>query len=132
VAEPDSPPYSTRPVLRAVETEDSVAPSNVSTMVGSEQAGPPRLQITMEETTDEAADRRRLRRVLDVLTRNNGELLAELCLTLRGGAVERLRLPGVADIESVIPELQPILGVLGTARRAGDPAYERAYAAAAG
>ena len=86
----------------------------------------------MEETTDEAADRRRLRRVLDVLTRNAGEQPAELALAVRGGAIERLRLPGVADIEAVIPELQPILGVLGSARRAGDPAYERAYAAAAG
>ena len=136
-AEPPSPAYTVRPVLRAVESNDpapanAAPPSPRATQAAIVQSGPPRLHITMEETTDEGADRRRLRRVFDVLHRHAGEQLAELALTLRGGAVERLRLPGIADIEAVIPELQPILGVLGSARLAGDPAYERAFAVVAG
>jgi hypothetical protein len=85
----------------------------------------------MEETTDEAADRRRLKKIIDLLASTPGDLPAELAITSRGGATQLLRLPGIADIEALIPQLQALLGVLGSARRLGEEAEERAYAVAA-
>jgi hypothetical protein len=96
-----------------------------------EQAGPPRLRVQMEETTDEAADRRRLKKVVDLIGSTPGDHPVELAITTRAGLTQMLKLPGVADIEPLIPEVQALLGVLGQARRIGSEAYEPVYAAAA-
>ena len=87
------------------------------------------MHISMEETTDEAADRRRLQRILALLAGAPGDFPVELTLHLRDGRTESLRLPGIADVEGLIPQIQPLLGVLGQARRVGRE--EREYAAAA-
>ena len=86
----------------------------------------------MDETTDEGADRRRLQRLFDLLGRTPGEYPVELEVRLRGGRTQLLRLPGIEDIDALVPEIQPLLGVLGTARRIGDEAYARQYVAVAG
>ena len=136
--------YLDRPALRAVEPmQDSpgAAPENAANEATSnvadvaaagELSGPPRLRVTMEETTDEAADRRRLKKIVEILGGAPGEQPVELAIMLRTGTTEVLRLPGIADIEAAIPQLQALLGVLGNARRIGDEAYERVYAMAAG
>ena len=131
-----------RPALRAVEPtpeqrETSPEPSRPSASAGEqrrsdERAGPVRLRIAMDETTDEAADRRRLQRLIELLGQMPGACPVELEVRLRNGRTELLRLPGVADIELLLPQIQPLLGVLGGARRIGDEAYERQYAAVAG
>ncbi len=135
----DAPEPAGRPALRTVESTaprpDASAPGtadNHRPATADERCGPPRLRIHIEETTDEAADRRRLKRIMDLVTGTPGEQLAELAITTRAGETLILRLAGVAEIEALIPELQPVLGVLGSARRIGDEAYEQAYAAAAG
>ena len=46
--------------------------------------GPHRLVVTMEETTDDAADRRRIGRVCSVLDEFPGDLPVELCFRIRG------------------------------------------------
>ncbi|MBX7111263.1 MAG: DNA polymerase III subunit alpha [Dehalococcoidia bacterium] len=130
-----------RPQLRAVEPfeasvpaiEDEPPPALVSrgNDIG-DTSGPPRLRIHMEETTDEAADRRRLKRIVELLQAEPGDRPVELTITTRAGTTQLLRLPGVGDIESLVPRIQALLGVLGQARRLGDEAYERIYAAAAG
>jgi hypothetical protein len=86
----------------------------------------------MDETTDEAADRRRLKKIMDLLAASPGEQPVELAITSHGGSVQLLRLPGIADIEAPIPQLQTLLGVLGSARRIGRELHDdRVYAAAA-
>ena len=92
--------------------------------------GPPRLLVTMEETTDAAADRRRVRRVLELVAARPGEWPAELFVTGHGGGT-LLRLPPVDDIDALARDLLPILGVLGRASRAGDAAGASSGAALA-
>ena len=132
-----------RPALRAIEptepTEPTEAPTALvparaatSASVAELQDGPPRLRVSMDETTDEGADRRRLQRLFDLLGRTPGEYPVELEVRLRGGRTQLLRLPGIEDIDALVPEIQPLLGVLGTARRIGDEAYARQYVAVAG
>jgi len=84
--------------------------------------GPARLRITMDETTDVAADRRRVSRILRLLADYAGAEPAELLVIERGGAHSLLRLPGVADIDALAPLLGPLLGVLGSAERVGEDA----------
>ncbi len=64
-----------------------------------------------------------------VIERSPGEQPVELALRLRSGSTQLLRLNGVSDIDALVPEIQPLLGVLGTARRIG--AAERQLATAA-
>jgi DNA polymerase-3 subunit alpha len=136
----DIPPPIERPALRTVESSVTSPDASVSMTSGQrpnsanadELAGPPRLRVQMEETTDEAADRRRLKKVIDLITSVPGEHPAELAIVTRGGVTQLLMLPGVADIEPLIPQVQALLGVLGQARRIGSEVYEPVYAAAAG
>jgi hypothetical protein len=74
----------------------------------------------MEETTDVGADRRRVERILRQLGEHPGEHAAELLVLSRDGERSLLRLPPVADIDALALALQPLLGVLGRAERAGD------------
>ena len=85
----------------------------------------------MEETTDESADRRRFQRIVGILGQHGGEMPVELAIQLRGGRTETLRLPGIADAEPLIAQIQPLLGVLGHIRLVGDPAYAAQYSVAA-
>jgi DNA polymerase III subunit alpha len=127
-------PY--RPQLRAVERTDDAAPqapNEPSAFVAPpERSGPSRLRITMEETTDEPADRRRLQRILELLRHSPGESPVELALALRSGRTEILHLPNVSDIDELVPQLQPLLGVLGSARHLGETTAERELASVAG
>ena len=84
--------------------------------------GPARLHIAMEETTDVAADRRRLGRILRLLAEHPGDEPAELVVVARDGTPTRLSLPSVADIDALVGALRPLLGVLGRAVRAGEAA----------
>ena len=118
-----------RPALHAVERESAPTPAPTATD-SSAQAGPPRLRITLEETTDQGADRRRLQKIMALVGRTPGDNLVELALRLTDGHTELLRLGSVADMEALLPELQPLLGVLGNAKCIGSA--ERAYAVAAG
>ena len=94
--------------------------------------GPPRLRITMEETTDVAADRRRVERILRLLAEHAGGEPAELLVEERGGARLLLQLPSVADIDALAPLLRPLLGVLGRAERVGEDVAADPVMAAAG
>ena len=128
-------PASARPVLRAVERLDT-APAQTPTpparaSTAEERTGLPRLRIAMEETTDEPADRRRFQRIVGILGQHGGEMPVELAIQLRSGRTETLRLPGVADAEPLIAQIQPLLGVLGHIRLVGDPAYASQYSIAA-
>jgi hypothetical protein len=83
--------------------------------------GPRRLRITLEETTDEAADRRRLRKICAVLDRNPGELPVELKIHRRDGGTVRLS-RGAVDpgaVEHMVPEIRALLGVLGGVEETG-------------
>jgi DNA polymerase-3 subunit alpha len=120
-----------RPALRAVQGARDVATESDAPSTPSD-VGPLRLSIAMEETTDEAADRRRLRRILDLVGRDPGDTPVELVLSLRSGRTEVLALPGVRDIDDLIPLVQPLLGVLGSARRVGVEDAEPEFAAVAG
>ncbi len=92
-----------------------------------------RLEIRIEETTDERADRRRLRHICGVLDRYPGDLPVELviCPTAerpvryRRGAIDR----GAGS--RFIPEIRALLGVLGTAEERGVPAAASAGLASA-
>ena len=86
--------------------------------------GPERLWILIEETTDTGADRRRLGKIVQLLNAHPGAQPVEIELQAQDGRSERLRLPPVADIEALLPELKPLLGVLGSAARAGDAQSE--------
>ena len=83
--------------------------------------GPRRLRVALEETTDEAADRRRLRKICAVLDRHRGELPVELVIRRRGGAGVRLSRGGVeaAATERMVSELRALLGVLGRVDEVG-------------
>ena len=103
------------PQLRAVVASDSVVSNGgvVSDIVTAD--GPRRLRIVLEETRDEGADRRRLRRLVALLAENAGDLPVELVVRTYGGRMERLALPGVAAAESLLPLIRALLGVLGEA-----------------
>ena len=92
--------------------------------------GPARLHIAMEETTDVAADRRRLGRILRLLAEHPGDEPVELLVVARDGTQTPLTLPSVADIDALVAALRPLLGVLGRAERAGEAAEDAARLAA--
>ena len=95
--------------------------------------GPQRLMVELEETTDEAADLRRLRRLCALLDEFAGDLPVELRVTTRGGQVVALQRAGVDPeaLERIVSRARPLLGVLGQVREAGAPA-ERDLAAVGG
>ena len=83
--------------------------------------GPRRLRVILEETTDEGADRRRLRKICAVLDRHRGELPVELMIRRRDGGSVRLS-RGAVDagaIERMVSEVRALLGVLGGAEELG-------------
>ena len=57
---------------------------------------------------------------MQLLEAHPGAQPVEIELQAQDGRSERLRLPPVADIEALLPELKPLLGVLGSAAHAGD------------
>ena len=83
--------------------------------------GPRRLRVTLEETTDEGADRRRLRKICAVLDRHRGELPVELVIRRRGGGAVRLSRGAVeaTATERMVPEVRALLGVLGAVEEIG-------------
>ena len=119
--------------LRAVEASPPPPPEPSSRLALEAQVGPPRLHITMEETTDEHADRRRLEKVLARLTAQPGELPVELMIQTRDGRLERLQLhDGVAMSQDLVPQIKGLLGVLGNAGEVGDRAPADTATASAG
>ena len=83
--------------------------------------GPRRLRVTLEETTDETADRRRLRKICALLDRNPGALPVELLIRRRDDGAVRLSRGTVeaSAIERMVPEIRAFLGVLGQVEEVG-------------
>ena len=77
--------------------------------------------VVLEETTDEAADLRRLSRILAALDETPGDLPVELRIKRRSGDLIRFERGAVSAeaIERLVPRLKGLLGVLGDAREAG-------------
>jgi DNA polymerase-3 subunit alpha len=111
------PDGGSRQGLRAVRAAEE--PAGYEAAVADE--GPRRLRVVLEETTDEAADRRRLRKICAVLDRHAGELPVEIQIRRRDGGLVRLGRGGVepAATERMIPEVRALLGVLGRVEEAG-------------
>jgi DNA polymerase-3 subunit alpha len=116
-----------RPVQVAEESAVYEAPAD---------DGPRRLRISLEETTDEGADRRRLRKICAVLDRHNGDLPVELRIVRRNGDAVRLSRGSVdpASTERLMPEVRALLGVLGAVEEVGraESAAARELAAVGG
>ncbi len=135
--------YVDRPALRAVRADarprrggGPARPDDLGRRSrGNDRGRPHRPAATAR---DHGGDDRRggrpapAQKIVELLGSAPGEQPVELAIMLRTGTTEVLRLPGIADIEPLIPQLQSLLGVLGNARRIGDEAYERVYAMAAG
>ncbi len=84
-------------------------------------AGPRRLLITMDETTDEDADRRRIARICAALDEYPGDVPVELCFRTHGTETRFSR--GAVDLDRMdilVPRLKALLGVLGEALEAGE------------
>ena len=118
-----------RPALRALESRapsESGAPQGPTPRASAAgtvaTSGPHRLHVTMEETTDEGADRRRMRKIIQLLSLAPGDLPVELAIGARGGETHVLHLDGVALSDDVLRQLQGLLGVLGRALEVGTPA----------
>ena len=111
------PDGGSRQGLRAVRAAEE--PAGYEAAVADE--GPRRLRVVLEETTDEAADRRRLRKICAVLDRHAGELPVEIQIRRRDGGLVRLGRGGVEPTatERMIPEVRALLGVLGRVEEAG-------------
>ena len=86
-----------------------------------QEAGPRRLVVAMDETTDEGADRRRIGRVCAALDEYPGDLPVELHLRLRAEGEAHLARGGVdpARLDILLPRLKALLGVLGEAHEIG-------------
>ena len=90
--------------------------------------GPRRLLVTMEETTDAEADRRRVGRICAALDEYAGDLPVELCLRIQHNIRDntqnneaRLSRGGVDPrrLDALLPRLKALLGVLGEAIEVG-------------
>ena len=88
----------------------------------------------MEETTDEAADLRRLGRIFALFDEHPGDTPVEIVIRQRGGAAARLRRGGIdpGALEELLKRLRGLLGVLGEAREAGSPVADVLAVAAGG
>ena len=118
-------PTAAPPAAAAPATNGHGASPAAATFDG-DPGGPRQLRITMEETTDAPADRRRLKRIMDLLSASPGELPVELLIQTQGGRIERLHIPATVSAERVIPGVSSLLGVLGTAVEVGDPSVAAA------
>ena len=107
----------------ARDSEDDVAAAPAPTP-RVDEGGLHRLVIEMEETTDEAADLRRLHKVCAVLDRFEGDLPVEIRVKTRSNQQVSLGRGSVdaAELERIVASLRPILGVLGDAHEAGSTA----------
>ncbi len=108
-------------VAEASETYTTPAPSAAMPPARRAVGGPHRLLVTMDETTDEAADRRRVARLCAVLDEFVGDLPVELCFRVRGAESRFAR--GAVDagrLEALVPRLKALLGVLGDAAEVGE------------
>jgi hypothetical protein len=126
-------------IVRVAEAEETFATAPADEEVASVTSlavdtGPRRLVVAMDETTDEAADRRRIGRVCAALDEYPGDLPVELRLRLRGSAEAILTRGGVdpARLDLLLPRLKALLGVLGEAREVGTLEAAAPLAAAAG
>ncbi|MFA7248732.1 MAG: DNA polymerase III subunit alpha [Dehalococcoidia bacterium] len=138
---PPGGPRERRPDLRIVPASDpgeafEDAPAPESAVLRS--AGPHRLLVTMDETTDDAADRRRIGRICGALDEYPGDLPVELCFRIHG-AETRFSRGGVdpGRLELLVPRLRALLGVLGSAEEVGAapaavPAREAGFVAVGG
>ena len=127
------------PQLRAVPTNGDVTANGAASNGGSPRGlpatpahGPTRLFIAIEETTDVAADRRRIGRILRLIAEHPGDEPAELLVVAGDGTRTLLQLASVSDIDTLTAALRPLLGVLGRADRAGGAAEEAPRLAAVG
>ena len=115
---PSGPPNGgNRANLRPVQVAET--PATYAPPVAS---GPHRLEIFLEETTDEAADRRRLRRISAALDRHEGDLPVDIIIDRGEPTPTRMRRRvgvNAQTVESVIPELRALLGVLGRVEESG-------------
>ena len=132
---PATAPLRRRNAPRCGPSSAQAEPEAVTTPAGAavpdELAGPHRLRIEMEETTDEPADRRRMRKVCAQLAAHPGDLLAELVIRTRDGASHRMQLAGIDISDDLIAQIHGLLGVLGRVGEVGDTAYAGPVAAAA-
>ena len=108
-----------RPQLRAVDPPQP-PPSQTSAEIAPDPGGPRRLRISMEETTDERSDTRRLKKILARLDANPGGLPVELMIQTRAGEMQCLRLGTVAPDSDAMAQIQALLGVLGSATEVGE------------
>ncbi|TAK81068.1 MAG: hypothetical protein EPO16_00310, partial [Dehalococcoidia bacterium] len=135
-APPPEPGPGRRPDLRIVLPDEPAAePSDVlPSAPPADLSGPHRLVVTMEETTDEAADLRRLRRICALLDEHQGETPVEIVIRQRGGASTRLGRGGIdpSALEELLKRLRGLLGVLGEARETGVVASDALAVAAGG
>jgi len=126
---PNGGPGGGRPPLRALESPaayEAAPPEPRETIERAEErVGPPRLQVFLEETTDEGADRRRIQRICATLGRYPGDRNVELAIRTLDGRTRRLLLPtAVESCEQLTRDVQGLLGVLGRVSEIGDPSYE--------
>lgn len=134
---PPAPGPGRRPDLRIVAPDEPPASGPIEappSAPGAGLTGPHRLVITVEETTDEAADRRRLRRICALLDEHQGDVPVEIVVRQRAGVSARLRRGGISPpaLEELLKRLRGLLGVLGEAREAGAPASDALAVAAGG
>ncbi len=122
-----APTREGRPDLRLVSNEPEAAPAPAPATHEIEDDGVHRLVVLMEETTDQDADLRRLRRICAALDEYPGDLPVELRIQQRNREVARMRRGSVnaGALDQLAPRLRALLGVLGTAREVGVATPER-------
>lgn len=99
----------------------AVASASMNTPRRPNVGGPRRLLVTMDETTDEDADRRRVGRICAILDEYPGDLPVELCFRIRGAETRFARGAVNAEyLDAVVPRLKALLGVLGEAGEVGE------------
>ena len=119
--------------LRPVErSEEPVVPSRDSAQnrvdAAAERAGPHRLRIDLEETTDQPADRRRMRSVCALIRERGGQTPVELHVIAGDGSRSRLQLPTVGVTDDLVGQINALIGVLGAVREVGEAASDAAIA----
>jgi len=96
--------------LKAIKT-----PSKIETEQFNRNVRQRKLQIVVEETTDENADIRRLRRICTILDPYSGTLPVELAIQRRDKTVVKFTRGTVDDrsLETIVTQIRMCLGVLG-------------------